>query len=294
MKKQILVIQIILCFVLMAGCNLPMQARSDQGVASGLGPEAWIDAPLDGMHIPLAVPYDVVFHITADSAVSRGELSINGEVVTTLDNPNPGSNLATLHYSFTPPQPGKYVLKVRAQDSSNAWSESFDATVYVDDLTPTITPTLIITPTITATLTSTETITPSPTPVPQSGFAGPPTFNPTQINLPYDCASSNLTAEIKVNPGQKIKVVVLFYRPSNNDFTQHAEWADIAMTPVGSDTYRITFNPIKAGGFKPWFGSVGASAGWQGWLQTQFVIQDLDGVLTRSDLFSQVKIAGCH
>jgi hypothetical protein len=294
MKKQLFVVPIILCFVLMAGCNLPMQARTEQAVVEALGPEAWIDAPLDGMHIPLGVPYDVVFHITADSAVSRGELSINGGVVATLDNPNPGSNLATLHYSFTPPQPGKYKLQVRAQDSSNAWSESFDATVFVDELTPTITPTQIITPTITATLTPTETITPSPTPVPQTGFAGRPVFSPYQINLPYDCLPSNLTAEIKVNPGQKIKVVVLFYRPSSNDFNQRAEWADIAMTPVGADTYRITFNPIKAGGFKPWFGSVGASAGWEGWLQTQFVIQDMDGVLTRSDLFSQVKIAGCH
>ncbi len=187
MKKQSFGIQIILCFVFMAGCNLPMQVRTDQVVASGLGPEAWMDAPLDGMHIPIGVPYEVVFHITADSAVSRGELSINNSVVATLDNPNAGSNLATLHYSFTPLQPGQYKLQVRAQDSSNAWSEYFDATVYVDDLTPTITPTQIITPTITVTLTPTETITPSPTPVPQTGFAGPPVFNPTQINLPYDC-----------------------------------------------------------------------------------------------------------
>jgi|WetSurMetagenome_2_1015567.scaffolds.fasta_scaffold05099_2 hypothetical protein len=294
MKKQIFVIQIILCLVLMAGCNLPMQARTEQAAVEVLGPEAWIDAPLDDMHIPLGVPYDVVFHITADTAVTRGELSINGDVVATLDNPNPESNLATLHYSFTPSQPGEYKLQARAQDSGNAWSESFDATVFVDELTPTITPTQIITPTITATLTPTETITPSPTPVLEKGFAGRPVFSPYQINLPYDCLPSNLTAEIKVNPGQKIKVVVLFYRPSNNDFTQRADWADIAMTPVGADTYRITFNPIKAGGFKPWFGSVGASAGWEGWLQTQFVIQDMDGVLTRSPLYSDVKIAGCH
>jgi hypothetical protein len=294
MKKPIILIQIILCLVFMAGCNLPMQARTEQAAVEALGPEAWIDAPLDGMHIPLGVPYDVVFHITADTEVARGELSINGGVAATLDNPIAGSNLATLHHSFTPSLPGVYKLQARAQDSSNTWSDSYDVTVYVDDLTPTITPTQIITPTITATLTPTETITPSPTPVPQTGFAGPPTFNPTQINLPYDCASSNLTAEIKVNPGQNIRVVVLFYRVSDNGFTQHSEWADIAMNPVGADTYRITFNPIKAGSFKPWFGSVGASAGWQGWLQTQFVIQDTNGTYSRSTVYSLVKIAGCQ
>jgi len=66
------------------------------------------------------------------------------------------------------------------------------------------------------------------------------------------------------------------------------------MTPVGADTYRITFNPIKAGGFKPWFGSVGATAGWQGWLQTQFVIQDVNGTYSRSTVYSLVTIAGCN
>jgi hypothetical protein len=294
MKKQIFLIQVILCFVFLEGCTFSMQARTEQVVSGALGPEAWIDAPLDGMHIPMGVPYDVVYHITADTAVTRGELSIDSGVVSTLDNPNAGSNLATLHYSFTPPQPGKYKLQVRAQDSNNAWSDSFDVTVYVDELTPTITPTQTITPTITATLTPTETITPSPTPVPQTGFAGPPVFTPTQINRPYDCPTSPLTAEIKVNPGQNIKVVVLFYRVTDSGYAEHSEWADIAMNPVGSDTYRVTFDPIKNSKIKLWLRAHMTSAAWQGWLQTQFVIQDGNGTYSRSKVYSLVKIAGCH
>jgi hypothetical protein len=97
-----------------------------------------------------------------------------------------------------------------------------------------------------------------------------------------------------VNPGQKIRVVVMFYRVTDSGYTEHSEWADIAMTPLGGDIYRITFNPIKTGGFKPWFGSVGASPGWEGWLQTQFVIQDVNGTYSRSTVYSLVKIAGCH
>ena len=291
MNRKLVLILLAITLMLTA-CNLPQRAKE--------APQAWIDDPLDGMRLPMQ-PYTFTLHSSDPAGIAQMEVSVNGQVLATVKNPNPADLLVSLTQTWNPPSPGRYVIRARAQNVSGSWSGEDLVTVEVVEVptpTPTdvasLTPTVIPTVTSSPTLVPSETPTPSPTPVLEKGFAGRPVFSPYQINLPYDCASSNLTAEIKVNPGQKIKVVVLFYRPSNNDFTLRAEWADIAMTPVGADIYRITFNPIKAGGFKPWFGSVGASAGWEGWLQTQFVIQDMDGVLTRSDLFSQVKIAGCH
>jgi len=72
---------ILVLTALATGCNLP-QARN-LVLPGGVGPQAWIDAPLDGMRLQLSVPYDIVFHITADSPVAQGELSINGQVLAT-------------------------------------------------------------------------------------------------------------------------------------------------------------------------------------------------------------------
>jgi hypothetical protein len=268
----------------------------DQQAATPGTPQAWIDDPLDGMRL-LLEPYLITMHSSDSFGITNMELTINGIEQELIPNPDPAKLLVHLTQKWEPPAPGRYVIRARAQNTSGVWSAEDLVTVVVEDFstpTPFITLTPTLTPTVTLTPTQIPSTTSSPTPVPQTGFAGPPVFNPTQINLPYDCASSNLTAEIKVNPGQNIKVVVLFYRVSDSGYTQHSEWADIAMNPVGADTYRLTFNPIKAGGFKPWFSSVGVSPGWEGWLQTQFVIQDVNGVYSRSTVYSLVKIAGCH
>ena len=287
MTRKLIVFSIIAMLVLTA---------CDQTASTSGTPQAWIDDPLDGMRLPLE-PYLITLHSSDSLGITNMILSINGIELDQIPNPNPEKLLVYLTQKWEPTAPGRYVIRARAQNTAGVWSTEDIVSVIVEDIstpTPVITVTPTLTPTVTLTPTLVPSTTPSPTPVPQTGFAGPPTFNPTQINLPYDCTSSDLTTEIKVNPGQNIKVMVLFYRVSDNGFTQHSEWADIAMNPVGADTYRITFNPIKAGGFKPWFGSVGASAGWQGWLQTQFVIQDVNGTYSRSTVYSLVKIAGCN
>jgi hypothetical protein len=278
MKKQIFVIQIILCLVFIAGCTLPMQARTDQVVAGALGPEAWIDAPLDGMHIPMGVPYDVVFHITADTAVSRGELSIDNGVVATLDNPNAGSNLATLHYSFKPPQPGKYKLQVRAQDSSNAWSDYFDVTVYVDEMTPSITPTLIpsITPTPTSTITPTVT-----QPV-------GPVFSNIRLsaNIFYrlDAVPNKVTFTVKVDDPAGIKLVEIYFRlrdPGNGATT---DWANEDMKPSGGGMYSYTLSHAHP--------ALTPTSPKTKILEYQFIVTHPDLSLTRSPVYSDVTLQG--
>jgi len=287
MTHKLIVIFIIAMLVLTA---------CDQPAASPGTPQAWIDDPLDGMRLPLE-PYLITMHSSDSLGITNMELSINGVELESIPNPDPAKLLVHLTHKWEPPAPGRYVIRAKAQNTSGTWSAEDIVSVIVEDIS-TPTPVVTLTPTLTPTATITPTLipstTPSPTPVPQTGFAGPPVFNPTQINLPYDCATSNLTAEIKVNPGQKIRVVVMFYRVSDSGYTEHSEWADMAMNPVGTDTYRITFNPIKAGGFIPWFRSVGASPRWEGWLQTQFVIQDENGTYSRSTVYSLVKIAGCR
>jgi hypothetical protein len=286
MKKQIFIIQITLCLVFIAGCSLPKQARTDQVVAGTLGPEAWIDAPLDGMHIPMGVPYDVVFHITADSAVSRGELSINNGVVATLNNPTADSNLATLHYSFKPPQPGKYKLQVRAQDSSNAWGDYFDVTVYVDEMTPSITPTLIssITPTLI------PSITPTPTPTITATITQPvgPVFSNIRLsaNIFYrlDAVPNKITFTVKVDDPSGIKLVEIYFRlrdPGNGATTA---WTNEDMKPGGGGMYNYTLSHAHP--------ALTPTSPKTMTLEYQFIVTHPDLSLTRSPVYSDVTLQG--
>jgi hypothetical protein len=283
MKKKIFAIQIILSLVFIAGCSLPKLARTDLGGAGTLGPEAWIDAPLDGMHIPLGVPYPVVFHITADTAISRGELSINSNVVATLDNPNAGSNLATLHYSFTPPQPGKYKMQVRAQDSSNAWSETFDVTVYVDETT--ITPTLI--PSITPTLI--PSITPTLIPTITATIIQPvgPVFSSIRLtaNIFYrlDAVPNKVTLAVKVDDPAGIKLVEIYFRLRDRNGTTTA-WANEDMQAGGGGMYSYT---LKAG-----HPALTPSSPKTMILEYQFIVTHPDLTLTRSPVYSDVTLKG--
>ena len=292
MKKQIFASLIILCLVFIAGCNLPMQARTDQVVAGALGPEAWIDAPLDGMHLPMGVPYDVVFHITSDTAVSRGELSINSGVVATPENPNAGSNLATLHYSFTPPQPGKYKLQVRAQDSSNAWSDTFDVTVYVDETTitptliPSFTPTLIssITPTLISSFTPTLIPSFTPTIIKPVG----PVFSNLRLsaNIFYrlDAVPNKVTFTVKVDDPAGIKLVEIYFRlrdPGNGATTA---WTNEDMKTSGGGMYTYTLSHAHP--------ALTPSSPKTKIVEYQFIVTHPDLSLTRSPVYSDVTLQG--
>ena len=286
MKKQLFASLIILCLVFIAGCNLPMQARTDQVVAGALGPEAWIDAPLDGMHIQMGVPYDVVFHITADTAVSRGELSINNGVVATLDNPNAGSNLATLHYSFKPPQPGKYKLQVRAQDSSNAWSDYFDVTVYVDEMTPSITPTLIssITPTLIPSITPTLIPTFTPTIAQPVGLVFSNIRLSANIFYRLDAVPNKVTFTVKVDDPAGIKLVEIYFRlrdPVNGAIT---DWANEDMKPGGGGMYSYTLSHAHP--------ALTPTSPKTKILEYQFIVTHPDLSLTRSPVYSDVTLQG--
>ena len=301
MKKIFRFLLLITLISVLVGCNGRQAVRQAIDLPGLDAPQAWIDAPLPGMHLPLA-PYEFVAHGTDQGGISQLEWILDGSSLGIMDAKSPGEKLATFRNLWTPTAPGTYTLRVRAKNNTNAWSD-FDEAIFTvggstGTITPTSTETSTPTPTLTptqtiSTITPTATITLTPTPVLQSGFAGQPVFSPEQIDLGRGCPAASLTAEIKVTSTQGIKVVVLFFRVADNDFVEHSEWADIAMRPVGADTYRVTFNPFKEGDFASWL-TAHWSIGWEGWLTTQFVIQNNNGSYTRSDVYSQVKIGGCR
>jgi hypothetical protein len=108
--------------LLLSACNLP--------VASGGETRAWIDAPLDGMHL-LVQPYSIIFHGSDPHGLSHLEVSINGAVLATLPNPDMAKTLVYLTQMWQPQGPGRYIIRVRAQNTAGAWSTQDLVTVEV-------------------------------------------------------------------------------------------------------------------------------------------------------------------
>lgn len=124
---------------------------------------AWIDAPLHESTIPLA-PYEIVAHGSDPLQIQRLEISVDGEVLGLIENPDPAKLLLTTKLAWTPPAPGVYTIEARGQNGGGAWSSSARIWVIVAEEFPTqsalellptgtpIEPTLEILPTGTPTI----------------------------------------------------------------------------------------------------------------------------------------------
>jgi SH3-like domain-containing protein len=95
--------------------------------ASGGDPQAWIDAPLDGMQLPLA-PYEIVAHAEDPSGIAQFEFNVNGNVIATTAGS--AGSLSTVRQMWNPAAPGDYVISVRAMNTSGTWGG--EAVVHVN------------------------------------------------------------------------------------------------------------------------------------------------------------------
>ena len=164
---------LLLACALLAACSLPGEPGSG-------GPNAWIDAPLDGSTLVLNSPYTVVSHASAAAGIDSVELSINGAVLGTDGVAIPGQAYVLMKQPWTPAQPGSYDVRVRARASDGTWSGYALAHVVVGGTAPfppaasptstpppsdTPLPAATAVPTLTATLTPPPSATPLPAPV---------------------------------------------------------------------------------------------------------------------------------
>jgi|GEM_PF-6524074 len=144
MRNSIRLTTFLILLTGLTACNLNLQYRGS--------PQAWIDAPLDGMVLPLA-SYDIVAHASDPGGISQIEFSINDIVI---GNVSGSGALFNAHQPWTPSAPGKYIIKARGQSAGGAWSDYAEARV-------TVAGGATATPEAPATVTQTETPPPSPT-----------------------------------------------------------------------------------------------------------------------------------
>jgi hypothetical protein len=268
--------------LLLAGCNIPLAGMTNPMFSGLLGPQAWIDAPLDNMHIPLAA-YQVVFHGSDNSGVTSVELLINAQIVNLPALDQAGSKLVTVKYDWVPVLPGEYLLQARAGNSTGTWSEYSTARVWVGEITPTPTATPTVTPTIT----------PTPTLEAFSASFGQPVLSSDVFEYSYDCFTDpeQVTFTVNYTPAVLDVQVLFFYRLNNLTTGAQTAWNEGLVTmDLGGGTYRITFSsrsiPNVLNLLK------GASAEFL----YQFVASDpRSSTPVRSAVFSNLKlIPSCH
>jgi hypothetical protein len=116
--------------------------------------------------------------------------------------------LATIHYFWTPAQPGRYVISARTQNEAGDWSEPHTHIVVLGETTVTLTdmPTTTFTPTITPTGTSTTTPTSTP------GIIFSNLRLSSNIFYRLDQVPMKVTFTVKVVDPAGIKIVGIYFR----------------------------------------------------------------------------------
>lgn len=261
----------------LSACNVPLARQAAPVALGGGGPETWIDAPLDKMHLPLA-PYEVVFHGSSEAAITQMELQINDQPAALPPRSEASQNLVTMKFVWVPVAPGEYVLRARSQEAGGAWSNEAQVTVWVGEGTPT--PTETPTP-----LTITPTRTPTSTPTLPS--AGELSFSPRisgQEMYYGGCSPASIDFEVTV-AGANIDSVVLFLKLNDQSGAGTTGWmAYDSMRSVGDGAYQISVRADSIEGHDTYLSA---------WVSYQFVATLRGTVVGRSPSMSDVVLGAC-
>jgi len=115
-----------------AGITLDLGGGDSGGDgSSGAAPiESGIDSPSNGASLQMA-PVEIAYHASSTGGVSAVELSINGEVLSSVASPASDQKVVALKYTWNPSVSGSHTIRVRAQSSNGGWSDYAAATVNI-------------------------------------------------------------------------------------------------------------------------------------------------------------------
>jgi hypothetical protein len=147
---------------LLAACGGPVPAG---------GPYVWIDAPTDGLRVPVGQPVQIEGHASYTEGIASIEVWVNGGLLRVEENPPSEGNLAHFGQSWMPPGPGDYTIQVVAIAADGSGSAPDFARVYVGEEVP-------AGPQTPEPVTPTLSPTSSPTVIPTVAAIVAPTFAP--------------------------------------------------------------------------------------------------------------------
>jgi hypothetical protein len=204
-----------------------------------------------------------------------------GQAVNTIEN------LSEFHQSWTPAEPGEYVLNVRAQSASGNWTMPAEAAVTIlGEMTATSSPTvtetaLSLTPSQTPTATSTSTSTPTT----DSQLALVDAAKSGAQFSHGSCTPNSLTFSIRATQPKAVTYMYLFFKlQDKGSGEQTASNGGAAMTKSGTDTWTLTVNGNQISDNNRFDES---------WFVYQFIAQGGTDVVARSKQLSDVTFTAC-
>ncbi len=249
---------------------LPGPAGTLVPVISPEDPYAWFDKPLEGFTLTQA-PYEVVFHGSAYKGIARVQLYIEGQLVVDAADPAPGETLVTVKYTWTPPRPGRYLLRAQTSDSDNQQS------------TPALTTVIVIGPP-----TVTPTRTPTATPTPAGGAL---TFSVlSSVSQFYyggpQCGPRSVSFEVQVSDPARVHDVLLFFHLQDKVSGKKTDWnKGVDMHAQGNGRFSFTLESASIQPRPSYHDSL---------FLYQFVGTDAASqVLGRSPVYSNIVLSSC-
>jgi len=135
MKRIRILISLLIVLVLLVSCgdggitiDLGGEEASEEPAAAPI--EAGIDSPTNGVTLPMAA-VNIAYHASSTDGVAAVELTINGEVVSSIATPGSDQQVIALQYSWQPAVSGSHTIRVRAQSATGGWSDYAAATVNI-------------------------------------------------------------------------------------------------------------------------------------------------------------------
>lgn len=136
MKKEKYFIGLLLTLLVIMACdigNLSIDLGSGDSSSQSAGGlvEAAIDSPSNGTALAMN-PIEIAYHATCGDGVAAIELSINGEVVSTVASPDSTQKVVALKYTWQPISGGSHTIRVRAQNNLGEWSGYSASTINIE------------------------------------------------------------------------------------------------------------------------------------------------------------------
>jgi len=247
--------------------------------------EAGIDSPADGSSLTMA-SVDISYHASSSEGVAAVELSIDGEVLSSIATPGSDQKIVALQYTWQPTAPGSHTIRVRAQDNAGVWSNFAISTINIEGVEEV----QAQAPTATE---EQATSTPEPTATTE------PTATPDEVtffDIKHDknrlyygsnsCGSHELTISTRVTNPDDVYVVVLFIRFADKESSDFTKWdSGRSMSKKGDDTYSVTLTSNKIPNYNKFEFAV---------LRYQIVAQDKDGnSIARTEVMEDLNLDFC-
>jgi hypothetical protein len=270
----ILLLVIIACDI--GNLSIDLGGGGENSQPQGAAVEAGIDSPSNGAILPMD-SIEIAYHATSTEGVSTIELSINGEVISSIASPDLDQNVVVLKYTWQPSVSGSHTIRVRAQNNAGAWSDFSAATVSIESGQ------------------QDQQQDPPTDPDPQSPTATPEEM--TIFNIEHDldkfyygddtCGSREITISADITHPDDAYAAILFIRfYDNNDGGGLTDWdSGRAMVRKTDEHFSVTISSKSIPNYNAYKFAV---------MYYQIVIQDKSGNnLARTEVIKKLLLERC-